>query len=137
MPGGHLLAVHEPGAADRLLQARADVGVQALERAGEGLGGHPDAGRPDAVEALGEVEKGLHPPLADVVAQRPHPLHGVLDVEGCAGHDPAQGTRSQGPATQVESSDHPVESRRGVPLGPPGRRPEGPGPRCAGRGPAV
>jgi hypothetical protein len=56
----------------------------------------------------------------------------VLDVEGGAGHDAAQGAGSQGPATQVESSDHPVESRPVAPPRPPGSGPSRGAPEGAG-----
>jgi hypothetical protein len=36
----------------------------------------------------------------------------VLDVQGGAGHDTAQGARSKGLAAEVESPDHAFESRR-------------------------
>jgi hypothetical protein len=120
--GRDLLPVDQAGAPDRFLQPGAHIGVQRLERSHQGIGRDPDAGGPDAVEPLGEIEQGVHAAGAHVLAEGPDPLDGVLDVERRARDHATQRAGSQGLAAQVESTDHPVESRHGAP-GAPGRDP--------------
>ena len=68
--------------------------------------GHPQAGRADAVEPLGELEHRLLATVADRVADRPHGGDRRLDVDRRARQDRAQGARVQVATTQVDAADH-------------------------------
>ena len=95
--------------------------VEALQRADQRLGRDADPRGPDAVEVLGEVEERLDAAGPNGLAERTDRLDGVLHVERRARDDAAQGSGTQGLAAQVDSPDHPVESRHPERVAP-GRR---------------
>ena len=79
-------------AADRLLQARADVGVEPVQRLGHGLDGHPDVLLRDVVEALGELADRVQPAGAHGLADGGDRRDRRLDVEVGA-RDAPRGSR--------------------------------------------
>ena len=71
---------------DRDLEGLADLGIEGLLRLGEPFGGHAETGRDDAVEALGEFPQRGLAAGRDVLDDRAHRGHRLLDVEGCPRH---------------------------------------------------
>ena len=101
-----LVLVDDPGAADRLLERGPHVGGQRVERGGDDVRRHAQAGRPDTVEALAEVVEGLGAAVADVLAQRAHGLDGGSDVELGAGKEVAQLADTEHASAQVDRGHH-------------------------------
>ena len=112
--GAALVGVDEAGPADRLLEGGPHGRVEGLQGAGDDVGGHPQARRSDAVEALGRgVERG-GPALADVRDDRAHGIQRGLDVELGPRHRGPQLAQGQAPAAQVEARDGPARGRGGA-----------------------
>ena len=110
--GAPLVAVDQPGAADRLLQRRrAPSGRSSASAPAIACGGHPGRLQLDAVEPGGQLPYGCRPAMADVLADGPHLLQGGLDVELGAGQHVTQ-VRRKGTA-QVDTGNHPTRRRRG------------------------
>lgn len=102
-----LLAVDEPGAPDGLLQGRADLRVEPLQRVTEGLDRDPYLLQAYAVELLGEVDQRRVAPMMHGLADRTHLLQGGRDVEVGSGQQVAQGgSLGEGVAAQIDSGDH-------------------------------
>jgi hypothetical protein len=111
--GAALLAVDDPGAADRLLQGRADGRGELLQGLGEGLRRDPHGGQAHSVELLGEVDQRRVAPMVHGLADRTHLLQGGRDVEVGSGQQVAQGgSLREGVAAQIDSGDHVPNSLR-------------------------
>ena len=108
MVGAALLAVDEPGAADRLLQRGAHLRVEGLQGGGDPVLGHPGGLQRHAVEALGDLDQRRDPAMAYVLADRPHLLQGGLHVELGTGQ---QVTRVLKGAAEVDSRDHATQCK--------------------------
>lgn len=110
--GTALLAVDEPGAADRLLQRGPHLRVQLLQGPGQRLGrdAYPVDG--DAVELLRVVDQCRGATMLHVLADRAHRLQCGLDVELGPGQQVAvDAVRREGVAAQIDSGDHPPKCR--------------------------
>ena len=124
--GAPLVTVDETGPADRLLQRRANGGVQLLQRPAQGLGGHPQALQPYAVELLRGLDHSGCATMPYVLAEGPHLLQGGLDIQLGTGQQVtvdsgrrrAGGGRlslrpgAGGGTTQIDSGDHTPKSLR-------------------------
>ena len=106
-----LLAVHPARAQDRLVERGPDGRVELVERPLQGLGGHPNVRRPDAVEPLAQVQHPGEAAVADLLDDRSHGRERVLDVDLRPRDDATEGPGAQGLATQVESAHHDSKSR--------------------------
>jgi hypothetical protein len=103
----HLAGTPEPR--DRLLQPGPDRGAELVERAVEGVLGHPKLLGSHAVEPLGELADRLLAARSDGLADGPDDLDGRVHVDLGARHDVAV-VRGRA-AAQVDTTDHAVNSR--------------------------
>ena len=118
MGGAALLAVDDAGPADRLLQGRADGGVQLLQGVLESLGGNPYGFQLHPVELLRVVDQCRVATMMHGLADRAHLFEGGLNVEVGSGQQVAQcGSLGEGVAAQIDSGhrqklQHVLNSRR-------------------------
>src|SRR5699024_1568575 len=121
------------GPLDRDLEGRADVTIEVVDGRVEDLLRHAEGGRPDAVEALGEVVERLCAPVTDLVTDRPHRRESGLDVVLGAWEERAQVPGAERPAAEIDRGEHgasldsspPCPDRRLTPRRGPGRRRDG------------
>ena len=88
-----LRLVHEPDPADRLDQRGPDLRVEPVQRAGQRVGGHPQLGELDAVEAERRLPDRGGAALPDRLDDRPDRVRRRLHVDRGAREHAGQAAR--------------------------------------------